>query len=78
MPDQLDLLDALELLCENNTSERTQRVLRLAIDEIERLRAIEIAALTLADDLTSRLGASASYPVPTADHPLIRAIRGRT
>lgn len=73
MPVQIDILDALELLCDN-TNERTERILRQAIDELERLRTVEIAALSLADELTHQEGPSVT--IPTAEHSLIKAIRG--
>lgn len=69
----IDILDALELLYDNSSDPIPCRIMDSAINEIERLRAVETAALSLVEQLVQEVP-----EIPEPDHPLIRAIRGQT
>ena len=67
----VDIIDTLEVLKEN-AFPTTARIIQCAIDEISRLRVTEVAALELVDLILQ----PGDVALPTASHPLVRAIRG--
>jgi len=74
MPTNLTLIiAALELVADHADNDPTVAIIEHAIAEIERLTDVEIAALVLAQEITRSGG---DIAVPTADSPIIRAIRG--
>lgn len=68
---RLDINDALEVLLEN-APPTTARIIQHAIDEINRLRTVEVAALELVDSILQ----PGDVALPTEKHPLVKAIRG--
>jgi len=76
---ELDIIDALNILIDNASTDSTRHILRAAIAEMDRLRAVERAARSLADEITSPEGFATSRGLAMAcssNHFLIRAIRG--